>query len=147
MELVKRGIERLRQVDAPIVGVLITQVDMDKIMSYGGDYYYQGYYDYYGYSEKGSDTKGPTKLSLSQEELLEIRTDESEADFDLDFGLGARPTSNRRKQDVDDFDQIDEFDLTAQIQVPQPRARQTRKMGSNVLKPRARVGKDDLDIL
>ena len=147
MELVKRGIERLRQVDAPIVGVLITQVDMDKIMSYGGDYYYQGYYDYYGYSKKGSDTKGPTKLSLSQEELLEIRTDESEADFDLDFGLGARPTSNRRKQDVDDFDQIDEFDLTAQIQVPQPRARQTRKMGSNVLKPRARVGKDDLDIL
>ena len=150
IELVKRGIQRLRQVDAPIAGVLITQVDMDKIISYGGDYYYQGYYDYYGYTEKGSRGKGngAGKLSLTQEELLEIRTDDSDVEFDLDYGLeprnAPRNAPRKRQAQVDDFELEDEYDLTARIQVPPAR---TREAGSNGMKPRARVQRDNLDIL
>jgi len=83
IELVKRGLQRLKQVNAKIVGVLITQVDIDKIVSYGGDYYYQGYYDYYGYNTKGESYNN--KLSLSPEEIARIRDDEGEIEYD--FGL------------------------------------------------------------
>jgi len=74
--LIRRGIERLRQVGAPLAGVLVTQVDIEKISSYGGDYYYQGYYDYYGYNEKG---KG--KIKMSPLELEKIRGDNSVYDI------------------------------------------------------------------
>jgi len=90
LDLVKRGVQRLRQVNAPIAGILITQVDIDKITSYGGDYYYQGYYDYYGYTEKGNP-KQPGKLRLTQEELISIKNDDAEVNLDLDYmdGRGA----------------------------------------------------------
>lgn len=54
-DLVKRGLERLGQMDIHVAGIVVTQVDFDKIKSYGGDHYYQGYYDYYGY---GKESKG-----------------------------------------------------------------------------------------
>jgi len=81
IDVVKRGLQRLGQVGAEIAGVLITQVNIDKITSYGGDYYYQGYYDYYGYS----DEEKREKLKLSTDELLELRNDDSEIEFDLDY--------------------------------------------------------------
>ena len=90
IELVKRGLQRLRQTDAPVAGVIISQVDIDKITSYGGDYYYQGYYDYYGYSEKGGDAKNGGKLRLSQQELQAIRTDDSDVSLDIDHRLESR---------------------------------------------------------
>ena len=83
IELVRRGLQRLRQVDAPLAGVVITQVDMDKLQSYGGDYYYQGYYDYYGYSDK-SEHSGDRKIRLTQTELHEIRNDDRDVDLGLD---------------------------------------------------------------
>jgi len=89
LELVKRGLMRLRQVNAPIAGVLITQVDIDKITSYGGDYYYQGYYDYYGYTEKGN-AKQPGKLRLTQEELINIKNDDADVNLDLDYDMDGR---------------------------------------------------------
>jgi len=97
LELAKRGIMRLRQVDAPIAGALITQVDIDKITSYGGDYYYQGYYDYYGYTDKAHQS---SKLRISPEQLDQIRNDDG-LDHG-DFGLngvskpinGATPPMN-----------------------------------------------------
>ncbi len=92
IELVKRGIERLKQVSAPLAGVLITQVDIEKITSYGGDYYYQGYYDYYGYTDKerGKSRKG--KLVLSNEQLQHIRED----DVEFDLGLGEKHSTRTR---------------------------------------------------
>lgn len=49
MKLVERGVEKLRQLEAPIHGIVISQVDVQKMRSYGASYY-SGYYDYYGYS-------------------------------------------------------------------------------------------------
>jgi len=89
LELVKRGLMRLRQVNAPIAGVLITQVDIDKITAYGGDYYYQGYYDYYGYTENGN-AKQPGKLRLTQEELISIKNDDADVNLDLDYDMEGR---------------------------------------------------------
>ncbi len=83
VELVKRGLTRLRQVNAKIAGVLITQVDIDKIVSYGGDYYYQGYYDYYGYNTRGE--KNQDKLELSREEMARINSEDDRIEYD--FGL------------------------------------------------------------
>ena len=86
IDLVRRGVQRLAQVKAPLAGVVITQVDIDKITSYGGDYYYQGYYDYYGYTEKGG-RKRPGTIRLSQEELMSIRKNGDIGDLNFD-GVG-----------------------------------------------------------
>ncbi|MDX8396303.1 MAG: polysaccharide biosynthesis tyrosine autokinase [Mariprofundaceae bacterium] len=45
--VIKPCIKRLQEVDAPIIGVILNQVDVDKKGSYG--YGYGGYYDQYGY--------------------------------------------------------------------------------------------------
>ncbi len=156
IDLVKRGIQRLEQVKAPIAGVLITQVDIDKITSYGGDYYYQGYYDYYGYTEKGA-TKRPGKLRLSQEELISIKTDESDVNLDLDYGMNGRGATarprpmnsrvNKRSASAGDFDSpdnyADEFDMTTQIEAPPDRESRQRSIDS---RQRQRYS-DDLDII
>ena len=120
MELVKRGTDRLRQVNAPLAGVLMTQVDIDKITAYGGDYYYQGYYDYYGYHEDDADGKSTGgKLRLSQQELMDIRSDDSDVDLDLDYNIGhqePRATKGARHTDyiLDDFDTTAEVDYRSQ---------------------------------
>lgn len=60
INIIKRGIDRLEQVDANIVGCLVTQANMNKLASYGGDVHYSGYYDMYGYTEKDNSLKGKT---------------------------------------------------------------------------------------
>ncbi|MGB0867248.1 MAG: CpsD/CapB family tyrosine-protein kinase, partial [Granulosicoccaceae bacterium] len=57
MPLAQRGVARMKQVGAKIKGIVVTQVDVEKLQSYGGDHYYQGYYDYYGYSEDNAAVK------------------------------------------------------------------------------------------
>jgi len=60
-----RGIKRLRESGIKITGAVVTQVNIQKISSYGGDLGYQGYYDYYGYSENDPVAKAlvrPTKV-------------------------------------------------------------------------------------
>jgi len=84
IELVRRGLQRLQQSGATVAGALVTQVDIDKITSYGGDYYYQGYYDYYGYTDKGERSRRPGKITLTQEELIRIKSDDREVDLNLD---------------------------------------------------------------
>ena len=139
MELVKRGVQRLRQVDAPLAGVLITQVDIHKITAYGGDYYYQGYYDYYGYTEKGQTAgrseKRSSKLRLTQQELMDIRTDDSDVDLGLDYGTGV----SKRMNESD----ADEFDFTARIERSGCQASCSRQQASSP----AEVLDDDLDIV
>jgi capsular exopolysaccharide synthesis family protein len=61
MPIVKRGIKRLQDKNIPLAGAVISQVDFAKLSSYGGDYYYQGYYDYYGYAE---DVKSERRRGL-----------------------------------------------------------------------------------
>lgn len=65
MPVVQRGVDRLREKGINVTGAVISQVDLSKISSYGGDYYYQGYYDYYGYGESGKNNK-EKKRSLSR---------------------------------------------------------------------------------
>lgn len=81
LPVVKRGIERLREVGINVAGAVISQVDLAKIASYGGDYYYQGYYDYYGYGE--SKTVDKKKKSLTRE--------------DSDFAAQSRAREDRRE--------------------------------------------------
>ncbi len=114
VELIKRGVARLKEVKATLAGVIITQVDIDKITSYGGDYYYQGYYDYYGYTDNGKG--GGNKLKLTQKELIDIRSDDSEVDLGLDFSSDAANTSHN-----DDI--FDDFDMTARVDKLTPRKR------------------------
>ncbi|MDX8406507.1 MAG: polysaccharide biosynthesis tyrosine autokinase, partial [Mariprofundus sp.] len=51
-QIVQNGLKRLLQHNAPIAGIVLNKVDVDKAQKYG--YEYGGYYDHYGYSE----TKG-----------------------------------------------------------------------------------------
>ena len=69
MPVVASGLEKLRGVDAPLAGLLLTQVDLDKLAVYGADYEFHGYYDYYGYSGTGSHDA----LSLDEGELRGLR--------------------------------------------------------------------------
>ena len=46
--LVEKGVGQLLQSNAPINGIILNQVDVQKAKKYG--YTYSGYYDYYGYS-------------------------------------------------------------------------------------------------
>jgi capsular exopolysaccharide synthesis family protein len=48
--IIRPCVKRLQEVDAPIIGVVLNQVDVDKNGSYG--YGYGGYYDQYGYSTR-----------------------------------------------------------------------------------------------
>ncbi|VVP27828.1 hypothetical protein PS900_04197 [Pseudomonas fluorescens] len=47
--LVEKGIGQLLQSNAPVKGIVLNQIDIDKAKSNG--YSYEGYYDYYGYSK------------------------------------------------------------------------------------------------
>lgn len=49
-QLAKNGLKRLSEVKAPLIGVVLNQVDIKKAAKYGGDYY--GYYDNYGYTSE-----------------------------------------------------------------------------------------------
>jgi len=47
--VIKNCFKRLREVDAPVIGVVLNQVDIKKSARYGYEDY-EGYYDHYGYS-------------------------------------------------------------------------------------------------
>jgi succinoglycan biosynthesis transport protein ExoP len=51
--LAVKGLQRLREVGAPITGVVLNKVDVDKNSRYGS--YYAGYYQGYGYSSDDED--------------------------------------------------------------------------------------------
>ncbi len=48
----ERGVSRLRQAGINLSGAVVTCVNIAKINGYGGELQYQGYYDYYGYSDE-----------------------------------------------------------------------------------------------
>jgi capsular exopolysaccharide synthesis family protein len=55
LPLVERGISLLKEVGVKVSGAVISQVDLAKLGAYGGDYYYLGYFDYYGYADEDGD--------------------------------------------------------------------------------------------
>ena len=80
-----RGIKRLRESGINIAGAVVTQVNIQKISSYGGDLGYQGYYDYYGYSEddpiaKALVNSGKQKTAEQQTLSDDKRNKEKEAE-------------------------------------------------------------------
>ena len=46
-----RGVRRLQQHGVDICGAIISQVDLDTVARYGGDHYYEGYFDKYRYGD------------------------------------------------------------------------------------------------
>ncbi len=60
-QLAAKGIRRLRDVDAPVVGVVLNQVDLDKASSYGS--YYGDYYNNYGYYESDKEGVDESKVT------------------------------------------------------------------------------------
>jgi len=49
--MIKNCFKRLREVNAPVIGVVLNQVDIKKSARYGYEDY-EGYYDHYGYSDQ-----------------------------------------------------------------------------------------------
>ena len=77
--IIKRGLDRLTQVNAKLIGSIVTQADMEKLSSYGGDIHYGGYIDHYGYSSKLNQKfarNNPDRFDES-----DIKFDDSFADF------------------------------------------------------------------
>ena len=79
LPVVRRGIDRLQEVGINVAGAVISQVDLNKISSYGGDYYYQGYYDYYGYGESKKKKKSISREGNDFAARSRAREDEREA--------------------------------------------------------------------
>ena len=75
LRVVASGLEKLRAADAPLAGLLLTQVDLDKLAVYGADYEFHGHYDYYDYSEP---TRSGAALSLDRNELRSLGRREGE---------------------------------------------------------------------
>ena len=60
-DVTARGINRMRRSGIKVAGVVVSQVDLKKLAAYGGDMNYQGYYDYYGYTDPAErSTPKPT---------------------------------------------------------------------------------------
>ena len=152
MDVVKRGTKRLKEVNAPLVGVLITQVDIDKISAYGGDYYFQGYYDYYGYRDKdaGKSSKNNgrgNKIRLSQQELLDIRNDNSDVDLELNLDYSDYSHDDRIQRPASYHDDS-QFDRTSKVSVGRDmRRREVAERSLSEDKRAYRGSRDDLDIL
>jgi len=85
ISLVRRGITRLQRVGAPIEGVLVTQVDVEKVSAYAGNYSQQGYHDSqvaYGYT--AADGVQHPRVKLSAQEIMAIRNDEGAVNLGID---------------------------------------------------------------
>ena len=128
IEQARRGLERLYRIDAPVAGVLVTQVDVDKIAAYGGDYDFQGYYDYYGYnSTEQRGKKERKKFKLSQNELNVMMNTNAEVEFGEFADIAFR---NGHKSPISTLNGEFDFDLDEPIRRP-------RRHTNEVVKPTA----------
>ena len=94
IDMAKSGLSRLREVGAPIAGVVLSQVDTARISKYAGDYYFQGYYDFYGYTDQSPKSRkqsGKIKLTPAVTSMLtEERGQGTELDFSDTLGVAHR---------------------------------------------------------
>lgn len=126
LEQVKRGLDRLTRIDAPIAGILVSQVDVDKIAAYGGDYDFQGYYDYYGYNgDEVKSKKTRKKFELSPSELTIMRESNADTEFEEFADIAF---NNGNHSSISMFD--GEFDLTVDIDEPLRRSDRWSEPGS-----------------
>ncbi len=102
LPVVRRGIDRLQEVGINVAGAVISQVDLAKISSYGGDYYYQGYYDYYGYGENKSN-RGKKAVNAGDDSGFVARSKarEEEREASKVRRLKRRDTDDRPDPSVD----------------------------------------------
>lgn len=98
LPVIKRGLNRLQEVGINVAGAVISQVDIAKLASYGGDYYYQGYYDYYGYGETTKPSGLPRRSISRGDTEFENRQRARQA------RRSAKNVSQLRRRDGDDHD-------------------------------------------
>ncbi len=79
--LIESGLSRLSEVGATVAGIWMSKVDINKLTSYGG-FKFHGFYDYYGYSEKGGKN---SKVKLTPEEMRVMRSPDKDPKLDLNF--------------------------------------------------------------
>jgi len=82
---------RLNRTRPVMAGVIVSQVDFDKLASYGGDHDYQGYHDYYGYAARSQAQ--PVHLSNHE---LQANYQRQAGEMDSEFVASRAPTVNRR---------------------------------------------------
>lgn len=81
IDVIKRGLERMRQAKANIIGIVVTQVDYHNLHDYGADHYYTSDYDsfydeqeaYYG-DERGSRSKRRSHAPTTSRDYLRKHT-------------------------------------------------------------------------
>ena len=57
--LAAQAVDRLREGGVPLAGAVVSQVDLTKLARYGGDFYYHGFFDKYGYGHRvQTNTRG-----------------------------------------------------------------------------------------
>jgi succinoglycan biosynthesis transport protein ExoP len=64
----REGLKRLQQTGIPVLGVVLNQVDIDKVSQVGG--YYHGYYYYYNKGYYGVDEKKGSGASSTEQKTL-----------------------------------------------------------------------------
>jgi len=85
MNLVRRGVTRLHQAGARIEGIVMTQVDVEKMADYCGNYSLEGYSDSaveYGHAD--SEEHPHSEIRLTFEETMDIRNDKNAVNLGID---------------------------------------------------------------
>ena len=70
--LAKRGINALREVNANILGAVVTQVNVKNMNNFGGVYDFHGFHDHYGYAQP---IKGDKILKIARADLQRLKAD------------------------------------------------------------------------
>lgn len=73
--LVERGITALRELNANIIGAVVTQVNVKNMNNFGGVYDFHGFHDHYGYAKT---VEGGKTLKLAQSDLQRLNEDEGQ---------------------------------------------------------------------
>ena len=74
IDIAARGIKRMRESGININGVVVSQVNLRKLAAYGGELEYQGYYDYYGYTDPAEQSAIKTSAIKAAEQTPDILT-------------------------------------------------------------------------
>ncbi len=69
MQVAARGVKRMRDSGINVTGAVVTQVNLKKLASYGGEMDYQGYYDYYGYANNETERHSALKQQEASNKL------------------------------------------------------------------------------
>ena len=110
IELVRSGLSRLRESGANIAGVLVSKVDVNRLIAYSG-FMYHGCYDHHGYTDIDDDKP---VVNLTQEDVQAMRSAGNFAEQDLNFykKKATRDVIDRMVADKGAIEIIDDLDST-----------------------------------